>query len=188
MKRLTGALVALVLILSVLPALGQQQVDTDEKRRIDTEMWKRLAPPALVASSSPEYMAAQAKAALQAIAVHSEWEQIHLDYERKRLAQRAATFAWQHTSTQLIFGLVTVVVLAGLGLSFWHVLRGESSPSKLVIGDKGIELSSRLVGVIVFVLSLAFFYLYLDNVYPISEVASVQSTHAAPTVQIATEE
>ncbi len=154
-------------------ALAQQQIDLTK--------WRSTVDPMLaIVGSSPEYQAAREQAALRALEIQTKFAELQLQYEEKRLAQRAATFAWQQRSTELIFALVVLIVVSGLALSFWHVYRKESAPTKFTVGEKGVEVSSRLVGVVVFILSLVFFYLYVKTVYPISEVAAAAPAIAAP--------
>lgn len=170
---LVAAVAGVLALLGAGGALAQQQVDLTK--------WKSTVDPALaIVGSSPEYQAAREKAALRALAIQTKFAELQLEYEEKRLAQRAATFAWQQRSTELIFALVVLIVVSGLGLSFWHVYRKESAPTKFTVGEKGVEVSSRLVGVVVFILSLVFFYLYVKTVYPISEVAVAAPTATAP--------
>lgn len=159
-------------------AAGQQQIDLDRWKSPGARVpdgvqdgdsaWGPSVP---LAGASPEFRVAREKAALRALEIRTRFDELHLAYEERRLDQRARTFAWQQRSTELIFWLVVLIVLSGLALSFWHVYRKESAPTKLTIGGKGVEVSSRLVGVLVFVLSLVFFYLYVKTVYPISEVS-----------------
>jgi hypothetical protein len=42
--------------------------------------------------------------------------------------------------------------------------------STIVVSPKGFEVSSPVLGVIILLISLAFFYLYLVHVYPINEI------------------
>lgn len=139
---------------------------------VDLKAWQRGSAAPGPAAGSGEYLRALEHASIRALEIKTEFDQIHLDYERKRLEQRARTFAWQQRSTQFIFYLVVLIVASGLGLSFWHVYRREAAPIKLTVGEKGIEFNSRLIGVLVFVLSLAFFYLYVKTVYPITELGA----------------
>jgi len=44
---------------------------------------------------------------------------------------------------------------------------GSATHSSLKVGLHGIEVSSSIIGLLILVLSLAFFYLYLSNVYPV---------------------
>lgn len=82
---------------------------------------------------------------------------------------RAAAFAWHHMTTVLIFWLVIVVVLAGLALAARQFFKGTNGDvSTFKIGVSGIEASSSGVGLLMFLISIAFFYLYLIYVYPIN--------------------
>ena len=48
-------------------------------------------------------------------------------------------------------------------------LKPRSTFSKLKVGLDGLEVSSPVLGVVILVISLAFFYLYLIYVYPMNE-------------------
>ena len=103
---------------------------------------------------------------------------------------REQVFRWQFRSSWVIFGIVNLVVLVGLYFS-WLQFRiglrtgaiaagdslnrsGETSSQGLVteltLSSKEIRVSSPVLGVIILVLSLAFYYLYLVYVYPIKEI------------------
>jgi len=64
-------------------------------------------------------------------------------------------------------------------------LEGDSSSSQLEISASGVKVSSPVLGVIILVVSMGFFYLYLKTVYPIQETAAEPSTvqPAAPAQQ-----
>jgi hypothetical protein len=86
------------------------------------------------------------------------------------LNHRENVLKWQHLSTKII--LFVVLVLVGMGLYFawvqFHSGSRDQSVSELNISMDGIKVSSPVLGVIILTLSLAFFYLYLVHVYPIS--------------------
>lgn len=50
----------------------------------------------------------------------------------------------------------------------------------LKIGLDGLEITSQITGVIILGLSLAFFYLYAKNVYPVQQADLQQSSHSTP--------
>jgi hypothetical protein len=129
-------------------------------------------------------------------------------------------YEWQQLSSQIIFSLVVLLVLAGLYFSWLQFqddlrhrdlvdrLRADlrrapaSAPAgtagtagdaraappgegkdagpaaqdevpaqhHVKLGTSGIEVSSSVLGIVILVLSLGFFYLYLVYVYPITEV------------------
>lgn len=45
----------------------------------------------------------------------------------------------------------------------------QALQSEVGISSSGLQVKSSVLGVVILVISLAFFYLYLDNVYPITE-------------------
>jgi uncharacterized membrane protein len=120
------------------------------------------------------------------------------EYYRYRISgyqHRKAVFDWQLTSSKIIFWVVIVLVGVSIyfsGVQFHSALRSqrtakpregvqsaESSemgavPSDLQTsieaGSGGIKVSSPVLGVIILVISLLFFYLYLVHIYPISEI------------------
>ena len=48
-------------------------------------------------------------------------------------------------------------------------VRAVLMPHSGHISSSGLQVKSSVLGVVILVISLAFFYLYLDNVYPITE-------------------
>jgi uncharacterized membrane protein YjgN (DUF898 family) len=91
------------------------------------------------------------------------------------LKHRQATFAWQLTASRIIFWIVIILVLAGVGfaaIQFWVALRRrEPLPnSEISINDSGVVFRSQYLGVLTLAISLAFFYLYLKTVYPVVEL------------------
>lgn len=91
-----------------------------------------------------------------------------------------AVFQWQRHASRLIFVVVIGIVLSGLALCWLQfrrpgtakVTRTEAEPTTEVeVGLTGLKLNSPTLGVIVLGMSLAFFYLYLVHVYPITLLA-----------------
>jgi hypothetical protein len=95
-----------------------------------------------------------------------------LAYYKRGLTHRSQVLGWQHVSTRIIF--FTVLFLVGTGIYFaWVQFKagtGLQKNSEIEISTQGIKVSSPVLGVIILVLSLAFFYLYLRYVYPINEI------------------
>lgn len=54
------------------------------------------------------------------------------------------------------------------------------TPSKLKLGPEGLEITSQVIGLLVLCFSLAFFYLYVRNVYPIHEVDLKRQIESMP--------
>jgi len=109
------------------------------------------------------------------------WEasQARFRYYQKGLDHRTDVFRWQHISTKIIFVVVLMLVFMGLYFA-WVQFQRDISNSKdtnnqvgehtVELSASGIKVSSPVLGVIILTLSLAFFYLYLVFVYPITEV------------------
>jgi hypothetical protein len=120
----------------------------------------------------------------------------YMEYRISGYQHRKDVFKWQLYSTKLIFFVVIFLVLAGLyfsGVQFHRslgrkLMRGmtkkdeiadkeeakimameKAEVTEVVASVQGIKVSSPVLGVIILVISLLFFYLYLTFVYPIQE-------------------
>lgn len=95
-----------------------------------------------------------------------------LEYYEGGLKQRSRVFEWQHFTTRVIFVVVLILVAIGVYFAWAQFRSGESADknSELEVSLSGIKVSSSVLGVIILVISLVFFYLYLRYVYPISEL------------------
>jgi heme/copper-type cytochrome/quinol oxidase subunit 2 len=106
--------------------------------------------------------------------------QAYYGYRIESYKHRQKVFAWQIISSEVIFYVVLLIVFVGIyfaAIQFHVGLRRESrkeakepAVTELDASVKGVKISSPVLGVIILGLSLAFFYLYLIYVYPISEV------------------
>jgi len=107
--------------------------------------------------------------------------QASLNYYETGLQHRARVFWWQHLSTRIIFFVVLVLVASGiyfawiqfkLDVTSRQSIRSAESEKEhsIELSTSGIKVSSPVLGVIILALSLAFFYLYLVYVFPITEV------------------
>jgi hypothetical protein len=110
------------------------------------------------------------------------------EYYRYRVSgfrHRRELFDWQLRSSKIIFGVVILLVMAGVyfsGVQFHAALRrrpapagekeqaGEGIGGQLEASLSGIKVSSPVLGVIILVISFLFFYLYLVRIYPISDI------------------
>jgi len=123
----------------------------------------------------------------------------YYEYFAAGYEHRQRVFEWQLLSSRIIFGLVALLVFAGIyfaALQFHHGLRQPAVAAPRVppqsentgkletsaelqanamfttfsASARGIQVSSPVLGVVILVISLAFFYLYLVYVYPITEL------------------
>jgi hypothetical protein len=107
------------------------------------------------------------------------------EYFTSGMDHRTRVFNWQHFSSRVIFVFVLLLVSAGLAFSYMQFriylrtvarMKLPENPederkmaTDLEISTGGVKVSSNVLGVIILALSLAFFYLYLVHVFPISD-------------------
>jgi hypothetical protein len=104
------------------------------------------------------------------------------NYNLFGLTHRQRALQWNLTSSIIIFWSVIFLVFSGIffaGIQFYISMqnakkRGSMDPkeldTQLEAGGQGIKVSSPVLGVIILVISMLFFYLYLKYVYPITEI------------------
>jgi hypothetical protein len=111
------------------------------------------------------------------------------NYYKFGLDHRKMAFEWNLLSSKITFWVVIILVFTGIifaGIQFYVALKGNANKkltslgeassetaqflkTELEAGTQGIKISSPVLGVIILVISLLFFYLYLAYVYPIQE-------------------
>lgn len=104
------------------------------------------------------------------------------EYRTRGYEHRMRVFEWQLLSSRIIFVVVILLVLLGVyfsGIQFHAGLRarreagaeaGAEPVTEFEASARGLKVSSSTLGVIILVISLAFFYLYLVFVFPIREI------------------
>lgn len=106
--------------------------------------------------------------------------QEYYNYHISGLQHRKKVFSWQLFSSKIIFVVVIILVFAGIYFAAvqFHIgmkqakekLQDYNDRTELSASMKGIKVSSPVLGVIILVISLAFFYLYLVYVFPIEDI------------------
>ena len=156
-----------------LPAVAQEEPAEPGVSRIDQLKTLEEEPPGSLAPTimSPELLGEEGTASLQAAL------KAYYDYRISGYAHRERVFAWQLLSSRIIFVVVIFLVLTGIyfsWLQFSRSLKGakgeELKETTFEASATGFKVSSPILGVIILAMSLAFFYLYLAYVYPISEI------------------
>jgi hypothetical protein len=120
----------------------------------------------------------------------------YYDYQTHSLSYARSVFDWQYKSSIVIFIMVILLVLSGLGfagIQFAIAMRahrmsvvatkdatpqaasGEDDSSSLAstidLSPQGVKVTSSVIGLLILVVSIGFFYLYLVYVYPITNIA-----------------
>ena len=101
----------------------------------------------------------------------------YFKYFSEGYQHRQKVFSWQLLSSKIIFVVVVLLVFSGIlfaAIQFYEGLKSSLKPSgqttTFEAGKGGLKVSSPVLGVIILVISLVFFYLYLVYVYPIREI------------------
>lgn len=116
------------------------------------------------------------------------------NYHKYMFTQRMAIYNWQLNSGKILFYVVVLIVLIGLYLSYLQfkastahmeyqrktkasitttdkIAESEAATSdpitKFEISKDGIKIDSAVIGLIILVISIVFFFMYLRYVFPI---------------------
>ncbi len=116
------------------------------------------------------------------------------NYHKYMFTQRMAIYNWQLNSGKILFFVVVLIVLIGLYLSYLQfkastahleyqrkakasikttdkIAESEAATSnpitKFEISKDGIKIDSAVIGLVILVISIAFFFMYLRYVFPI---------------------
>lgn len=153
------------------PCKSKAEILSDGKLRVtDCQGQHSLIDPSPAETGSASNQASGALTASSAklAAAYEEFEVASLEYQKQQLARNLRVFAWQDTSSKVIFVIVSLLVLTGLALT--GVQFRKASQIELSAGKEGLHLTTSIVGVVILAMSMLFLYLYLFFVYPIKEL------------------
>lgn len=94
------------------------------------------------------------------------------------LQHRRASFDWSLRASEIMFGVVLILVFSGLVFAAIQFRAAAPEPTQLEISASGLKVSSSVLGVVILAISMGFFYLYSRYVYPIQEVYHDNTTEA----------
>lgn len=180
-------IIIMILCMSQTNVLAQQSQPTVPTNVVPTPLGKYQPPPDPPAISNLE----PSNETVAANKAHEIWR-------KSAYEQRTEAFRWQLISSKVVFWMVLFIVCIGLYFSWLqlkHSLELSEHPAQstaeapeiheLKLSLQGIEVKSSVVGLIILVISFGFFYLYLDRIYPITEVTSrTISSDSVPSGQI----
>jgi hypothetical protein len=97
-------------------------------------------------------------------------------YFKSGISHRRDVFSWQLFSSRIIFWVVLSLVAAGMYFAAVQFQRGlgrrravsADDATEIAASLGGVKVRSPVLGVVILVISLAFFYLYLRFVYPVT--------------------
>lgn len=169
---------------SAADSVTQQQDKTVQQILREMEQERQAAPgPAFPDSIiTPPTSVQQQLLDDSTMAMYQDAMYAYYEYRVSGFEHRKEVFAWQLFSSKLIFWCVLLLVFSGIcfsGIQFYKSIRNqqaggetatESSVTEFEASARGIKVTSPVLGVIILVISLAFFYLYLVYVHPIREI------------------
>lgn len=178
-----------LLILIGVPASAQPPDSTSQREAMDSILneIEQQSQESAGSSGIPDSILKQPTAAQQQVlsdstlAVYDEAMYAYYEYRVSGFEHRKKVFAWQLFSTKLTFWCVLLLVFCGIcfsGIQFYKSMKAApagggppgGTPTEFEASAKGVKVTSPVLGVIILVISLAFFYLYLVYVYPIEEI------------------
>lgn len=98
------------------------------------------------------------------------------EYRISGYEHREKVFSWQLISSKVIFFAVLFLLIVGVYFSYLQFRKamkagsGADLKTDLEASSTGFKVSSPVLGVIILVISLLFFYMYLVYIYPIRNV------------------
>lgn len=98
-----------------------------------------------------------------------------IEYNKKAMQHRLTTLWTQYVSSIIIFVIVVGIVLFGAIMSYKQFKSGfdvSARTTTIRFGQYGVEVSTSVTGIVILVISLAFFYLYIAAVFPITEIGA----------------
>jgi hypothetical protein len=181
-----------LLLIVPLAALAQQD-NPNSRNRATNELTTRAAE---ILKAFPDPKPSESRVdSLGAARVDSFGAATSTEHEQWKMEFERRIYEWQFVTSKLVFCLVIGMVLAGLYFSWMHfraTLRPSTVHGKVVASVKprlppadpdaepnvpaaevtqfeayGFKISTPVFGVVILALSLGFFYLYLQTVYPI---------------------
>lgn len=111
------------------------------------------------------------------------WEAAYYDYLISLMEYNVSLFKWQQTAGTVILWLVSVLVVAGVIFSGFHLwsaaanVRSQSN-TEIEISTQKVRITSSVIGLVILVLSLAFVYLFIREVYSINLISTFETDRA----------
>ena len=94
------------------------------------------------------------------------------EYNKATFKHNRQLYQFQFVTSIIIFIITVFIIILGLWLSWLQFAKKsfeqKEANSSLEVGLTGIKINSDILGLLILIISLAFFYLYLKTVYPIT--------------------
>ena len=131
---------------------------------------------------------------IETIKLQHELEKLSVETERVRLADfieakvhRNNAFQTQYIASWIILVLVIAIVGVGLLMSWLQLIhglkKGTVNNAHMELGAGGIKMQSSVIGLVIFIASIAFFSIYIEKVYTITVIEAHSDAKPAPSPQ-----
>ena len=104
-----------------------------------------------------------------------QYEEALVKYKREAMQHRLVTLWTQYLSSIVILVIVMGIVIFGIMMSYKQFkkdLGASERTTTIKFGQYGVEVSTSVIGVVILLISLVFFYLYIVAVFPITEIGA----------------
>ncbi|MCA8882297.1 MAG: hypothetical protein KDA50_00860 [Rhodobacteraceae bacterium] len=117
------------------------------------------------------------------------WDQLRMQGALNDFLIRRVNFQYQHLANQVILWVVVVLTLSGVVLAGFQIVAatrlGQDAPadapsSELLVERDRIFMRSSVTGLFILVVSFAFFFTYILNVYKITELGDAPGAEHTP--------
>lgn len=174
------------------PAQQNQQLTEEDS----ANFFKEMNPKTAATSSSLPFSPTYIKTLEDKVdsATRTDMLKTEASYHKYMFTQRMAIYNWQLNSGKILFFVVVLIVLIGLFLSYLQFKASTAHQehqrkikatvtttapaaesdtdapmptNKLEISKDGIKIDSAVIGLVILVISIAFFFMYLRYVFPV---------------------
>lgn len=126
-------------------------------------------------SDGPPVDAAYERASLRRLEAETRYFEAYYDHLQRMNRVTEGKFLWQDRASEVTLWLVVFIVLAGVSLAvfqLWIAFHrgGQITETSLELSASNFRVTSSVVGVIVLLISVAFLYLFLKEVYHVDMV------------------
>lgn len=120
----------------------------------------------------------------EAYRAQNEYTKKYYSYLSQKTDIYIEQFKWQRSASERLLWLVVTVVISGILFSGVQLWRASSTKdlgpeSSIEIASSKIKITSSVVGLIVLVISIVFFYFFLTEVYTV-KIVDMTSSETKP--------
>ena len=115
---------------------------------------------------------------LRSASVDAEYRKAWVEYQKKKMDRNIRVYNWQDEATITIHRVTIILVLTALAISVGQIIFGMAFTHKgghhskqeletLELSANRIKIATTVSGLILLLVTFAFFYVYISSVYPL---------------------